>query len=62
MLLKMDNYKLGIDGILLRKNTIFVPNVQDLKHMILHETYNVPYAGHLGYQKTVVAIKSHYFW
>jgi hypothetical protein len=30
--------------------------------MILHEIHNVPYAGHLGYQKTVAVIKSHYFW
>jgi hypothetical protein len=62
MLQKVDNYKLGIDGILLRKNRFFVPNAQELKHMILHETHNVPYAGHPVYQKTVVAIKSHYFW
>jgi hypothetical protein len=62
MLQKVDNYTLGIDGILLRKNRIFVPNVQDLKRMILHEMHNVPYAGHPGYQKTMVAIKSHYFW
>jgi hypothetical protein len=33
---KVDNYNLGIDGILLHKNKIFVPNVQDLKHMIFH--------------------------
>jgi hypothetical protein len=59
---KVDNYKLGIDGILLRKKIIFVPNVQDLKRMILHEMHNVPYAGHPGYQKTVATIKSHYFW
>ena len=62
MLQKVDNYKLGIDGILLCQNRIFVPNVQDLKHMILHEMHNVPYAGHPGYQKTMAAIKSHYFW
>jgi hypothetical protein len=43
---KVDNYNLGIDGILLHKNIIFVPNVQDLKCMILHEMHNVPYAGH----------------
>jgi hypothetical protein len=61
MLQKVDNYKLEIDGILLHKNMIFVPNVQNLKHMILHETHNVPYGRHPGYQKTVVAIKSHYF-
>jgi hypothetical protein len=49
MLQKVDNYKLGIDGILLRKNKIFVPNVQDLKSMILHEMHNVPYAGNPRY-------------
>jgi hypothetical protein len=58
----VDDYKLGIDGILLPKNMIFVPKVQDLKRMIFHEINNVPYAGCLGYQKTVAAIKSHYFW
>jgi hypothetical protein len=56
---KVENYKFGIDGILLRKNGIFVPNVQDLKHMILHEMLNFPYSRHLGYQKTMAAIKSH---
>jgi hypothetical protein len=55
---KVDNYNLEIDGILL----LFVPNVQDLKHMIFHEMHNVPYGGHLGYQKTVAAVKSHYFF
>ena len=46
---KVDNYNLGIDGILLHKNKIFVPNVQDLKRMIFHEMCNFPYAGHPGY-------------
>jgi hypothetical protein len=59
---KMDIYNLGLDGILLHKKKKFVPNVQDLKHMILHEMNNVPYAGHPRYQKTVAAVKSQYFW
>ena len=59
---KVDTYNLGIDGIMLHKNISFFPNVQDLKHMILHEMHNVPYAGHPGYQKTVVVVKRHYFW
>jgi hypothetical protein len=58
----MDIYKLGVDGILLHKNIIFVPNVQDLKRIILHEMHNSPYAGHPRYQKTVTMIKSQYFW
>jgi hypothetical protein len=62
ILRKMDIYKLGVDGILLHKNIIFVPNVQDLKHIILHEMHNDPYAGHPGYHKTVTTVKSQYFW
>ena len=58
----MEIYKLEIDGILLYKNKIFVPNVQCLKQMILQEMHNVPYVGHPGYQKTVAAVESHYFW
>jgi hypothetical protein len=58
---KVENYKLEIDGTLLYKNIIYVPNVQDMKLMILHEMHNVPYAGHPRYQKNVAAVKSHYF-
>jgi hypothetical protein len=58
----VENYKLETDRILLYKNKIYVPNVQDLKLMILHEMNNVPYVGHPGYQKIVAAVKSHYFW
>jgi hypothetical protein len=55
-------YALGTDGLLLYKNRIYVPNDKELKLAILKEMNNVTYAGHPGYQKTVVAIKSHYFW
>ena len=43
---KVDNYKLETGGTLLYKNKICVPNVKELKHIILKEMHNVPYAGH----------------
>jgi hypothetical protein len=58
----VENYTLETDRTLLYKNRIYVPNVQDLKLIILNEMHNVPYAGHPGYQKTMAAVKSHYFW
>jgi hypothetical protein len=58
----MDIYKLGVDGILLHKKKKIVPNVQDLKHIILHEMHNYPYVGHPRYQKTITTFKSQYFW
>jgi hypothetical protein len=30
--------------------------------MILGEMHNVPYARHLGYQKTIATAKSQYYW
>ena len=57
-----EGYTLGIDGLLLYKNRVYVPNDRELKLAILKEMHNVTYAGHPGYQKTVAAIKSHYFW
>jgi hypothetical protein len=62
MPLKVENYKLENDRTLLYKNKIYVPNVQELKLIILKEMHNVPYVWHPGYQKIVAAFKGHYFW
>jgi hypothetical protein len=45
----VEDYKLGVDGMLLYKNRAYVPNVHDLKLAILKEMHNVPYVGHPGY-------------
>jgi hypothetical protein len=57
-----ESYTLGTDGLLLYKNRVYVPNVQELKLTILKEMHNMAYVGHPGYQNTVAAVKSHYFW
>jgi hypothetical protein len=62
MLHRVEDYKFEADGIILYKNRVHVPNVQELKIMILKEMHNVPYVGHPGYQKTMAAVKSHNFW
>jgi hypothetical protein len=59
---KIEEYKLDNDEILRYRGIIYVPNSQELKNMILKEMNNVPYVGHPGYQKTIVAIKSQYYW
>ena len=44
------------------RGIIYVPNSHELKNLILGEIHNVPYAGHLGYQKTIAVVKSQYYW
>jgi hypothetical protein len=59
---KVENYELGIDGILLFKNNFYVPNSPKLRRVILKEMHNVPYAGHPRYHKTVSTVKRQYYW
>ena len=48
---KVEDYELGIDGILLYKNKIYVPNYHELRSTILKEMHNVAYAGILDIKK-----------
>jgi hypothetical protein len=59
---KDEDCELGIDGILLYKNRVYVPNYLEFRSVILKEMHSVPYAGHPGYQKIVSTVKSHYYW
>jgi hypothetical protein len=59
---KIEEYKLDDDEILMYRGIIYAPNSHELKNLILREMHNVPYGGHPGYQKTIAAIKSQYYW
>jgi hypothetical protein len=59
---EVEDYKLRNDEILLYMNIINVPNSHELRSMILKEMHNLPYVGHLRYQKTIAVVKSQYYW
>jgi hypothetical protein len=59
---KIEEYKLDNDEILMYRGIIYVPNSHELKNLILREMCNVPYDGHLGYQKTIATVKSQCYW
>jgi hypothetical protein len=46
---KRESYTLEADELLLLKDSMYIPNVQELKLTILKEMHNVTYAGHPGY-------------
>jgi hypothetical protein len=50
------------DEILMYRDTIYVPNIQEIEILVLREFHNVLYVGHLGYQKTIVVVKNQYYW
>ena len=44
------------------KNRVYIPDSSELRKLVLQEMHDVPYAGHPGYQKTVIAVRKEYFW
>jgi hypothetical protein len=51
-----------VDGILLYRNKVYVPNSIELRNLILKEMHNVTYARITGYRKTISSIRGQYYW
>ena len=45
------DYRFNEKGLMLYKNKIYVPNIPEVKLLILSEIHKSPYFGHMGYQK-----------
>ncbi|CAI7762938.1 unnamed protein product [Closterium sp. NIES-53] len=41
---------------------IWVPNYAPLRHILLEEFHDIPYAGHFGSNKTLARIAKYYYW
>ena len=50
------------DGLLTYKGRIYIPNVADLRRVVMDEIHQAPYSGHPGYQKTIATARKQYFW
>ena len=43
---KYEGFKLEEDGLLTYKNRIYIPNVADLRRVVMDEIHQAPYSGH----------------
>ena len=46
---KFDKYKFKENGILMHRDRVYVPDVRDIRKVVMKETHDVPYAEHSGY-------------
>ena len=46
----------------MHNDRVYVPDVGDIRKMVLNETHDVPYVGHSSYQKIVAAVRKQYYW
>ena len=54
---RYEGYKLEVDGLLTYKNRIYIPNVADLRRIVMDEIHETPYFGHLGYHRTIATTR-----
>jgi hypothetical protein len=58
---KFKSYELK-DCVLYYNSRVCIPNFGEYRLNIMHDCHDIPVVGHLGFQKTYMAIKSHYYW
>ena len=46
----------------MHRDRVYVPDVGDIRKVVMKEAHDVPYVGHLGYQKIVAAVRKQYYW
>ena len=59
---RYEGYKLEEEGILTYKGKIYIPNVVDLRRVVMDEIHQALYSSHPGYQKTIATARKQYFW
>ena len=50
------------DGLLAYKGRIYIPDVADLKRVVMDEIHQALYSCHPGYQKMIDTARKQYFW
>ena len=56
------NFSLNEKGLMLYKNRLYVPNIAEIKLLILNEVHKIPYPEHPSYQKMITMLRKDYFW
>ena len=59
---RYEGYKLEEDGLLTYKGRIYIPNVADLRRVVMDEIHQALYSSHPRYQKTTSTAIKQYFW
>ena len=58
---KYEGYKLEENELLTYHNRVYIPNVVDLRRIVMDEIHQSPLTGHLGYQKQLLQLASSIF-
>ena len=58
---EMSEYGFNEKELITYKNRLYVPNVPEIKLLILNEMHQSPYSGYPGYQKIITMLRKYFF-
>jgi len=56
------DFRFTANGLITYKNRLYVPNVLEIKLLILNEIHKTPYSRHPGYQTMITMLRKEFFW
>jgi hypothetical protein len=59
---RYEGYHLTIDGLLMYNNNMYIPNLVEIKNIILDEFHKRPYVGRPSYQNMIMKKIKLYYW
>ena len=57
-----EGYSVNLEGLLLYRGGVYVPELGDLRELVMVEAHKAPYSAHLGVKKMHADLKQHYYW
>ena len=60
--MKYEGYQMLNDGLLTYKGRLYILNCDNLKFFRMDELHKIPYIGHPGYQKMIIATRKLFYW
>ena len=57
-----EGYSVNPEGFLLYKGNVYIPELGDLRDLIMVEAHKAPYSAHPGVKKMLANLKQHYYW
>ena len=57
-----EGYSVNSEGFLLFRGSVYIPDVGDVRSLVMLEAHKAPYSAHPGVKKMYANLKQHYFW
>lgn len=57
-----EGYSVNPEGLLLYRWGVYVPELGDLRELVMVEAHKAPYSAHPGFKKMHADLKQHYYW